>query len=186
MPPRYFSLDGIGISPPRRCRSIATACSANSFHCFAKSKYICRMSGPGAARAAHWHSTVILRQASAFAVAHSFHSVAFANELNRPCPPAPVCLTQCPVPSESDRSTAPRKMTRCATSRHSQTLSPDRPMQHVGMNFDPSFDRDESHTKKLTSASQLYRTLPLLAANHRIPRRELDIFVPAPPAAPRL
>jgi hypothetical protein len=105
------------MSPLRRCRSIATACSANSFHCFAKSKYICLMSGPGAARAAHWHSTAFLRQASPFAVAHSLHSVAFANELNRPCPPAPVCLTQCPVPSESDRSTAPRKMTRCANRR---------------------------------------------------------------------
>ena len=70
--------------------------------------------GSGAARAARWHSTAFLRQASAFAVAHRFHSVAFANKLNRPCPPALVRLTQCPVYSESDRSTAPRKMTRCA------------------------------------------------------------------------
>jgi hypothetical protein len=49
--------------------------------------------GSGAARAARWYSTAFLRQPSAFAVAHSFHSVAFANELNRPCPPAFVRLT---------------------------------------------------------------------------------------------
>jgi hypothetical protein len=62
---------------------------------------------------ARWHSTAFLRQASAFAVAHSFHFVAFANELNRPCPLAPVRLTQCPVYSGSDRSTAPAKCAMC-------------------------------------------------------------------------
>jgi hypothetical protein len=78
---------GIGISPLRRCRSIATACSANSFHCFAESEHICLMLGPGTARVARWHSMAFLRQASAFGGVHSIHSVAFANELNKPCQP---------------------------------------------------------------------------------------------------
>ncbi len=40
--------------------------------------------------------------------AHTFHSVAFANELNK-------AMSSRPCPPESDRSSAPRKKTRCAT-----------------------------------------------------------------------
>jgi hypothetical protein len=96
--PGYFSPSRFVRSPLRRCRSIMTTCSANFFHCFAKSRYISRMFSLAAAKAARWHSTAFRRQASA-CLAHSRPQAnkgawaafpGFGERADAECPPANV------------------------------------------------------------------------------------------------